>query len=221
MYPGHWASINPEKTAIINTLSGAQQTYGELDGRSNQLAQLLWDKGLRHGDHIAVFMDNDIRYFEVVWAALRSGLYITTINRYLTCEEAGYIVDDCEAQAMITATVMTEAAQLRSHAPNCHTWLCMDNPMDGYDDYEQAIAVYPSTPLAAQPMGGMMLYSSGTTGRPKGIKRPLRTTRLTHRRARWAVCSRCCGVGSKTPYTCRRHRCITRRRSVSAPPPWR
>ncbi len=173
MYPGHWASINPEKTAIINTLSGAQQTYGELDGRSNQLAQLLWDKGLRRGDHIAVFMDNDIRYFEVVWAALRSGLYITTINRYLTCEEAGYIVDDCEAQAMITAAVMTEAAQLRSHAPNCHTWLCMDNPMDGYDDYEQAIAVYPSTPLAAQPMGGMMLYSSGTTGRPKGIKRPL------------------------------------------------
>ena len=127
MYPGHWAKIHPEKVAIVNTLTGAEQTYAQLNDRSNQLAQLLWDKGLRRGDHIALFMENDIRYFEVVWAALRSGLYITTINRYLTCEEAGYIVDDCEAQALITSAVMHEAEGLQAHAPNCHTWLSMDD----------------------------------------------------------------------------------------------
>ncbi len=173
MYPGHWAQVHPDKPAVINTLTGAEQTYAQLNNRSNQLAQLLWDKGLRHGDHIAIFMDNDIRYFEVVWAALRSGLYITTINRYLTGEEAGYIVNDCEAQALITASTMQEALGLHTYAPNCHTWLSMDNNLAGYDDYDEAIAVYPAEPLAEEPAGGMMLYSSGTTGRPKGIKRPL------------------------------------------------
>ena len=173
MYPGHWAQVHPEKVAIVNTLTGAEQTYAQLNDRSNQLAQLLWAKGLRRGDHIALFMENDIRYFEVVWAALRSGLYITTINRYLTCEEAGYIVDDCEAQALVTSAVMHEAEGLQAHAPNCHTWLSMDDRHPGFDDYDEAIAAFPAEPLAEEPAGGMMLYSSGTTGRPKGIKRPL------------------------------------------------
>lgn len=183
MYPGHWAQVHPDKTAIINTLTGAEQTYAQLNNRSNQLAQLLWDKGLRRGDHIAIFMDNDIRYFEVVWAALRSGLYITTINRYLTCEEAGYIADDCEAQALITASTMPEANGLHEHAPNCHTWLSMDNNLAGFDDYDEAIAAYPAEPLAEEPAGGMMLYSSGTTGRPKGIKRPLPDTHINEPQA--------------------------------------
>ena len=178
MYPGHWATTQPNKTAIVNTLTGAGQSYAQLNDRSNQLAQLLWDKGLRRGDHVALFMDNDIRYFEVVWAALRSGLYLTTINRYLTCEEAGYIVNDCEAQALITAAGMTEAEGLQQYAAHCHTWLSMEAAHTGYSDYEQAIAHYPAQSLAEEPAGGLMLYSSGTTGRPKGIKRPLPDHRI-------------------------------------------
>jgi fatty-acyl-CoA synthase len=78
-------------------------TYAELDARSNRLAQLLWAEGLRRGDHVAVFLENHLRYFEIAWAAFRSGLYLTTVNRYLTAPEAGYIVDDCGARVLVSS----------------------------------------------------------------------------------------------------------------------
>jgi long-chain acyl-CoA synthetase len=149
-------------------------TFAELDDRSNQLAQLMWDKGLRPGDHVAIFMENNLRFFEVMWAALRSGLYITTINRYLTDEEAGYILDNCEAQVLIASKYLAEvAAELPRFAPNCHTFLMADGIVEGYSAYEEAIGSYPSVPLEDEPAGQLMLYSSGTTGRPKGIVRPM------------------------------------------------
>ncbi len=174
MYPGKWSQEFPDKAAAVNSVSGDTVTYRQLDDRSNQLAQLMWDKGLRRGDHVAVFMENNLRYFEVMWAAFRSGLYITTVNRYLTDEEAGYIVDNCEAQVLVASAHLQEvAANLPGFAPNCHTWLMVDGSIAGYEAYEQAIDAYPAEKLAAEPAGGTMLYSSGTTGRPKGILRPL------------------------------------------------
>ena len=110
MYPGTWAQRTPDKPAAIDSSTGALLTYRELDDRSNQLAQLLWARGLRPGDHVAIFMENNLRYFEVVWAALRSGLYLTTINRYLTGEEAGYILDNCDAQAVVTSRYLADHA---------------------------------------------------------------------------------------------------------------
>ena len=173
MYPGHWADVAADRIAVINTQTGEAQTYRELNDRSNRLAQLFHRAGLRRGDHAAVFLENDIRYFEVVWAALRSGIYMTAINRYLTCEEAGYILDDCRAQVIVTSARMTEAEGLQAHAPNCEVWLSIDGGLAGYEDYEAAIASCPAEPLPEEPSGALMLYSSGTTGRPKGIKRPL------------------------------------------------
>ena len=73
MYPGHWATVAPGKAAAVDTGTGAVRTYGELNDRSNRLAQLFWDKGLRRGDHVSIFMENHLAYFDVVWAALRSG----------------------------------------------------------------------------------------------------------------------------------------------------
>ena len=102
MYPGKWADIFPDKPAVIDTATGARRTYGELNDRSNQLARLLHDKGLRRGDHISIFAENHIAWFDVVWAAMRSGLYLTTVNRYLTDEEAAYIVDNSESQVLVT-----------------------------------------------------------------------------------------------------------------------
>jgi fatty-acyl-CoA synthase len=173
MYPGHWAALTPDKPAVIESSTGESVTFRELDERSNQLAQLLHDHGLRRGDHMALFMENRLPYFEIVWAALRSGLYITAINRYLTTEEAGYILDDCGARVLVTSDAMRAAEGLKGHAPNCEIWLSVDGGLSGYDDYRQALEGQPTAPLAEQPAGALMLYSSGTTGRPKGIKRPL------------------------------------------------
>jgi fatty-acyl-CoA synthase len=173
MYPGHWAQIFPDKAAVIHAVTSERLTYRELNDRSNQLAQLMWDKGLRPNDHVAIFMENNLRYFEVVWAAMRSGLYLTTVNRYLTDEEAGYIVANCEAKILVASHHLAEvAAGIRPHAPDCATWLMVDGTIDGYAPYEDVVAAYPPEPLARQPAGQFMLYSSGTTGRPKGILRP-------------------------------------------------
>ena len=104
MYPGKWGVEFPNKAAAIHAVSGDIVTYKNLNDRSNQLAQLMWKKGLRPGDHVAIFMENNLRFFEVVWAAFRSGLYLTTINRYLTTEEAGFILDNCEAKAFVASS---------------------------------------------------------------------------------------------------------------------
>src|SRR5262249_50869328 len=103
-----------------------------------------------------------------------SGLYLTTINRYLTTEEAGYILDNCEAKVLVASSHMADVALgLNALAPRCTTFLMVDGTIDGFGAYEDAIASYPAKPLLEEPAGTFMLYSSGTTGRPKGILRPL------------------------------------------------
>ncbi|NCY15561.1 MAG: acyl-CoA synthetase [Actinobacteria bacterium] len=174
MHPGIHASQRPDDAAVIMASTGETLTWTQLEARSNRLAHLLRSRGLRRGDHIAVFLDNDKHYFEIIWAALRSGLYVTPINWHLGADEAGYIVADCDAVALVTtgrfATVVNgfgdalDAVRIR---------LSIDEPIDGFEDYATAIAEQPSTPIDDETDGAVMLYSSGTTGRPKGIKPPL------------------------------------------------
>jgi fatty-acyl-CoA synthase len=174
MYPGKWATEFPDKPAVINSATSAATTYRQLNDRSNQLAQLMRSAGLRRGDHVAVFMENHPAYFEVAWAALRSGLYLTSVNRYLTHEEAGYIVENSEAKVVVASHHLAKVAQeLPKHAPRCERWLMVDGSAPGFEAYEIALAGHPAKPLAEEPAGTFMLYSSGTTVRPKGILRPL------------------------------------------------
>lgn len=141
MYPGHWSKICPDKPAIIHSETGDVVTYKALDDRSNQLAQLMWSQGLRRGDHVAIFMENDMRYFDMVWAAMRSGLYLTTVNRYLTTEEAAYIIDNSESQIVVTSNYLGEiAGDFPAQCPRVKQWLMTGEPLDGFDDYEQALA---------------------------------------------------------------------------------
>jgi fatty-acyl-CoA synthase len=174
VFPGTHAASSPEKPALVMARSGGVVSYGELEERSCRLAQLLWAAGIRPGGHLAIFMENQPRYPEVYWAAFRSGLYLTTVSRHLSAEEAAYIIDDSGAEALVTSRRLADvAALLPPRIPKCRLRLMVDGTAQGYECYEDAIASHPARPLAMQPAGATMLYSSGTTGRPKGIKRPL------------------------------------------------
>ena len=181
-YPGVHAATRGDHPAIVMAGSGESISYRELDERSNQLAHLLRAHGLVTGDHVALFMENHIRFMEVIWACLRSGLYATAVNSFLTTEEVAYIIDDCDARVVISSRAKAEvvAAIDPATTPKVERWLMVDGvPADQggpqWDRYEDAVAAFPTTPIADESPGWYMLYSSGTTGRPKGIKRPLPT----------------------------------------------
>src|SRR4051794_32089007 len=112
MHPTHHAKTNPDKPAYIMAGSGESVTYGELDVRSNQGAHLFRSLGIGRGDPIAIFMDNSARYYEVLWAAQRSGIRFTAISSKLTAGEVEYIVKDCEAKALIVSRGVAEVALL-------------------------------------------------------------------------------------------------------------
>ncbi len=176
MYPGDYVDEQPDKAAVIMGRSGEVVSYRELDERSTQLARLLREAGLQVGDHIAVLLENHSHYLEVTWAALRSGLYVTPVNSFLTAPEVAYILNDCEAKALITSRAKAEVvAQLEGEdaVPRIHTRLMLDagnaSPVPGFEDYRSALAAHSPEHLPDETLGSYMFYSSGTTGRPKGI----------------------------------------------------
>src|SRR5689334_4766484 len=120
MYIADHARLTPDKPAMIHAETGARITYRELDERSNRFAQLLHARGLRRGDHIAILMENNLRYMEVVWAAFRSGLYVTAVNRYLPPDDTAYIVNDCMAKALVSSFDRREiVAPVNDLIPDC------------------------------------------------------------------------------------------------------
>ena len=170
--PGAQLATRPDAPAVIMGGGGTVVTYAELDARSKRLARLFHAAGLRAGDHVAVMLENHPRYFEVVWGAQRMGLYTTPINWHLKPDEAGYIIEDCGATALITSYALAGlAAELEPRLAALSVRLMMDGTTDGYERYEDAIAQHPAEPLLDEVEGSLMFYSSGTTGRPKGIKR--------------------------------------------------
>ena len=168
-FPGTFARERPDHPAIVMAGTGETVTYRELDERSNQLAQLWHERGLRRGDHVAILLPNHLRYLEVVWAALRSGLYYTPVNWHLTAPEVAYIVGDCGASSVVTHVDLAD--RVSEISPEIA--LVIDGDLDGWERYEDVVAKQPTTPLAEEPEGQGMFYSSGTTGRPKGILFPL------------------------------------------------
>ncbi|MCE9622649.1 MAG: acyl-CoA synthetase [Actinomycetia bacterium] len=171
MFPGAHDSA---ATALIMAGSGQRVTYGELERRSVQVARAWRRAGLVTGDGVALLSENTAWYHEVYWAAIRSGLYLTPINRHLTAAEVAYIVQDCGAKAIVASAQLGEVAAA-SVADNseCKHRLIVGDGAAGFESYEAALAAEPEEPLAEQPRGALMCYSSGTTGRPKGIRRAL------------------------------------------------
>jgi acyl-CoA synthetase (AMP-forming)/AMP-acid ligase II len=174
MYPAAHAQTHPNKPAYIMASTGEVVTYRQLNERSNRCAHLFAALGLRPGDGIALCLENHPRWFEITWAAQRSGLYYTPISSRLLAPEVAYIVNDCGATVLLTSLSKSDVAQaLTGRLPRVHTSLMLDGTVPGYTSYEAAVAPYAAEPLPVEREGQDMLYSSGTTGRPKGVKVPL------------------------------------------------
>ena len=170
MHPYIHARKFPDKPAYLMAGSGEIVTYGQLDRQSNRIAQLFRSLGLQAGDHVAIFMENNARFFEICWGAQRSGLIYTAISSRLTAPEVDYIVGDCGAKLFVTSKHLAErAVELRPLMSNVPHRFMVDGTIDGYASWEEAVARQPATPIADQTQGHDMLYSSGTTGRPKGV----------------------------------------------------
>lgn len=176
MFSRHQALTNPDHPAYIMASSGQVVTHAQLESRANQLAHLLRSFGLTKGDHFAFFMENNAHFLEISSAGERSGLYYTPINSYLTAEEMAYIVNNSQSRVLITSRARRDVAmQAAALCPNVEHFLIVDGTNDDgpFRDYETEVRTQPTTPISDENLGVSMLYSSGTTGRPKGILRPM------------------------------------------------
>ncbi|MEG3123955.1 acyl-CoA synthetase [Sphingomonas sp. GB1N7] len=167
MHPSLHAAANADKPALIVAETGETITYGELDRRSNRAAHLFRARGLGVGDTIALFLDNVPEYYDLVWGAQRSGLFYVCISSKLTAPEVEYIVRDSGAKLLVVGEVVAGiATQIDLGA-------CLGfavGTVAGFEDWRAGVATMPDTPIPDQRAGVDMLYSSGTTGRPKGVR---------------------------------------------------
>ena len=170
MHPVLHAADMPDKPAIIMARTGETISYRELEDRSNQGAQLFRKLGLVAGDAVAIFMENNTRFLDICWAAQRAGLYYTCISSRLTAGEVEYIVKDCGAKALVAShTLAKVAGEVAPLLPGVKL-LMVGGVIAGYDSYEQSAGAMPKERIADETAGTDMLYSSGTTGRPKGVR---------------------------------------------------
>ncbi len=168
--------VGTNKPAIILHPSGTVVTFDELEARANRLAHYFRQRGLVEGDVVAILMENNEHMHAVMWAARRSGLYYVPINTHLTAAEAAYIVDNSGAKAIVGSGALKDVLSgLDKELPNGlpDILLIADGELDGWQSYPECVADQPDTPIDDEIEGDLLQYSSGTTGRPKGIKREL------------------------------------------------
>jgi len=182
-YPGVHAKAQPARAAVVMADSGVAMSYGDLDAYANRLARLYQSLGLKAGDHVAYLLENRLECPAVQWGAHYAGLYYTFISTRLTAIEVRYIVEDCSAQVVVLSrkTAPTLVASLRA-LPSRPRLYSLDADF-AIETLSTALEPFDASPIEGTEEGSEMLYSSGTTGRPKGVKpvlsgKPLGSTAL-------------------------------------------
>jgi len=174
--PERHAVERPEHPAVVMSGSGEVMTFAELDEHANRLARVFAGAGLERGDHMALCIENRLEYLAVCWGAVYAGLYFTAFSTRLTRDEASYIVNDCGARALVMSEATGDLAEaLLETTPAVELRLAFGD-VAGHDSYRETIAAASAEPIEGRLEGVDMLYSSGTTGRPKGVKLPLPDT---------------------------------------------
>lgn len=177
MHPRFQAQRFPAKPAAIMADTGEAISFGELEKLANQGAQLFRSLGLQAGDAVAIWMPNSLRYFEFYWAAQRSGLYIVTVSSALRGEEAAFIINDSGAKLLVTDKkidgLQSFLSDHRSAAQGLSNIYWGDTEVPGVPGWSETLASFPTSPIDDESAGYHMVYSSGTTGRPKGVRMPL------------------------------------------------
>jgi long-chain acyl-CoA synthetase len=179
MYPASHALRHPDKPCFIMAGSGEIVTFGEFEARANRAAHLLRQSGLARLDHFSIDMENNGRYLELCGAGERAGLYYTCVNSYLTADELAFILNDSHSKVLFTSLArLGVAREALKQCPGVHGVFVVDGAVEEgvVHDYVTRCAGLPAAPIADEALGCAMLYSSGTTGRPKGILRPLPDT---------------------------------------------
>ena len=160
----------PERMAL--EAPAGRRTFAQLNARANQLARALRSRGLQAGDAVALLCSNRAEFAEAYLAVLRAGLRLTPINFHLTGDEVGYIVDDCEARAFLADARHAEAChEAAKQAPRATERLAIGGTIPGFEPYDECVLAEDGSDLEDPVLGGSMLYTSGTTGRPKGVYR--------------------------------------------------
>jgi long-chain acyl-CoA synthetase len=166
-----WAQVHPHKTAIYDP-EGTTHTFGKVNANANKLARLFRARGLKAGDSLALICSNRAEFVEVLAAALRSGIRITPVNWHLTTDEIAYIIKDCEAKIVVGEARVHSVAPATAECPDVVLKLAVGGHIDGFEDYNAALAPLDGADIEDPVLGNQMMYTSGTTGRPKGVFRP-------------------------------------------------
>ena len=168
MHPIHHAKSRPDRPAIIMATSGEQITYRELDEAANRIARMLHARGLDREDAFAVLMENNLEYLQIVWGSQRAGTMMVPVSTRLTAPEIAYILQDSQTKLLITTPKYAHLLDdIRAECPGLDVLVVGSG---GEDDYEAAVAAQDAGELDDPWPGMVMLYSSGTTGRPKGVR---------------------------------------------------
>jgi acyl-CoA synthetase (AMP-forming)/AMP-acid ligase II len=200
-YPGAYVAEHGDHVAYVMAGSGETVTYRELHERACRIANLFRSLGLRPGDHVAWCMENHPWFLSLAWGAHYAGLYYTAISSRLTADEVAYIVDDCGARAYVTSAYKADiAGAVAAATPAVEHRFTVDGAIDGHASFLDAVAAQPADQDPGAVEGMDMLYSSGTTGRPKGVKVPLRGVPLGVPDALYMLVAGLFGANTETVY---------------------